>query len=187
MGRYEVTQQQWQAIMNTNPSAYRHPNHPVENVSWLEVGEFISRLNQQDSGYRYRLPTEAEWEYACRAGTRTRFSHGNDYEGLDLHAWTRRNAGKRHHPVGTRLPNGWGLYDMHGNVWEWCRDFYAPDAYAKHTRLAPRGPVTGSERVYRGGSFHYAPQYSQSFYRLRFAESYRSIFLGFRLVLEPLE
>jgi len=182
LGESEVTQALWEKVMGNNPSFYKHPNHPMENVSWLEVQDFIKKLNALEPGSVYRLPTEAEWEYAARAGSVSKFCFGNSFETLDQYAWTRRNAGKKHHPVRTRKPNDWGLYDMHGNVWEWCADYYS--AYLSGQQLDPIGPEVGTERVYRGGSFHYAPHYSQCAYRLRFKEDYRSIFIGFRLVLE---
>ncbi len=184
MACLEVTQAQWTAVMGSNPSFYKDPIRPVENVSWNDVQTFISKLNNHDPEVTYRLPTEAEWEYAARAGSSTRFCFGDDVAQLDQYAWTRRNSGKKHHPVGTLKPNKWGLYDMHGNVWEWCSDYYAKDAYLSHDATAPKGPSHGSERVYRGGSFHYAPQYSQSGWRLRFRPDYKSIFIGFRLVME---
>jgi len=121
VGRYEVTQAQWQSVMGDNPSGYKNcgGNCPVEKVSWKDAQNFINKLNEGNDGFRYRLPTEAEWEYACRAGTT------GDYAGdLDSVAWYDKNSGGKTHPVGTRQPNGFGLYDMHGNVWEWCEDWY---------------------------------------------------------------
>lgn len=184
MSRFEITQEVWQAVMGENPSFYKDPHHPVENISWLDVQAFIEKLNGLTAGRTYRLPTEAEWEYAARAGSTSKFCFGDDFQTLDAYAWTRRNAGKKHHPAGMLKPNAWGLYDMHGNVWEWCSDYFAPDAYAHHEPVNPKGPAQGGERVYRGGSFHYAPQYSQSAWRLWFREDYRSIFIGFRLIME---
>ncbi len=119
MGRYEVTQGQWQAVMGNNPSNFKGDNLPVEQVSWNDVQEFLYKLNKRGDGFTYRLPTEAEWEYACRAGTT------GDYAGpINLMGWYRSNSGGQTHAVGQKEPNAFGLYDMHGNVWEWCEDWY---------------------------------------------------------------
>jgi formylglycine-generating enzyme required for sulfatase activity len=151
MGKCEVTQAQWQAVMGNNPSRFEGDNLPVENVSWSDVQEFIKRLNQADSKYQYRLPTEAEWEYACRAGTT------GDYAGdLDAMAWYEKNSGGKTHAVGQKQANAWGLYDMHGNVWEWCQDWYDSNYYRQSPGADPTGPTAGSARVFRGGSWDYA-------------------------------
>jgi formylglycine-generating enzyme required for sulfatase activity len=124
LGKYEVTQSQWQTVMGNNPSHFTpsqfpgDPNRPVENVSWDDVQEFIRRLNAREGGVTYRLPTEAEWEYAARAGTTTRWSFGDEESQLSRYAWHGENADGQTHPVGQLRPNPWGLYDMHGNVWE---------------------------------------------------------------------
>jgi formylglycine-generating enzyme required for sulfatase activity len=153
IGRYEVTQAQWQSVMGDNPSGYKNcgGNCPVENVSWDESQNFINKLNESNDGFRYRLPTEAEWEYACRAGTT------GDYAGdLDSMAWYEKNSGKKTHPVGTRQPNGFGLYDMHGNVWEWCEDWYHKTYEGAPTDgSAWLGGGEQKKRVLRGGS-HYS-------------------------------
>jgi formylglycine-generating enzyme required for sulfatase activity len=147
MGKCEVTQAQWQAVMSNNPSSFKGDNLPVENVSWNDAQEFIRKLNQADSKYQYRLPTEAEWEYACRAGTT------GDYAGnLDDMAWYSNNSGSKTHAVGQKQANKWGLYDMHGNVWEWCQDWYDSNYYRQSPGADPTGPTAGSIRVYRGGS-----------------------------------
>jgi formylglycine-generating enzyme required for sulfatase activity len=147
MGKYEVTQAQWEKVMGSNPSEFKGDDLPVSSVLWEDVAKFISRLNDLNDGYRYRLPTEAEWEYACRAGTT------GDYAGdLDEMAWYGDNSGKRTHPVGRNKPNAWGLYDMQGNVWEWCKDWYNDHYYSKSPESDPRGPDSGDERVIRGGS-----------------------------------
>src|SRR5437667_5221339 len=114
MGKYEVTQAQWESVMERNPSRFRGADRPVEQVSWNDVQQFLQKLNARGDGYRYRLPAEAEWEYAARAGTSGPYA-GN----LDAMAWYEQNSGKQTHPVGQKQPNAWGLYDMHGNVWEW--------------------------------------------------------------------
>jgi formylglycine-generating enzyme required for sulfatase activity len=147
LGKYEVTQSQWQAVMGNNPSKFTgDPNRPVENVSWDDVQEFIRRLNTREGGATYRLPTEAEWEYAARAGTTTHWSFGDDESQLGRYAW---DYDGETHPVGQLQPNPWGLYDMHGNVGEWVQDWYGH--YASGTAVDPAGPSSGSERVTRGG------------------------------------
>ncbi|RPI17804.1 MAG: formylglycine-generating enzyme family protein, partial [Acidobacteriales bacterium] len=124
IGKYEVTQAQWEAVMGANPSATRGPDLPVEQVSWYDVQEFLSAMNGRNDGYFYRLPTEAEWEFAARAGTT-----GVRYGELDAIAWYGRNSGDQPHPAGGKQPNAWGVYDMLGNVWEWCQDWYQADSY----------------------------------------------------------
>src|SRR5262249_24141391 len=127
LGQYAVTQGQWQAVMGSNPSQFTgDPNRPVETVSWEDVQEFIRRLHAREGGATYRLPTEAEWEYAARAGSTTAYGFGDDPRQLSEYAWYSENAGRQTHPVGQLKPNAWGLYDMHGNVWEWVQDWYGP-------------------------------------------------------------
>jgi formylglycine-generating enzyme required for sulfatase activity len=175
MGKYEVTQAQWEAVMNSNPSHFKGANLPIEQVSWNDVQEFIKKLNAENDGYVYRLPTEAEWEYACRAGTT------GDYAGnIDSLAWYRNNSGSTTHTVGQKNPNAWGLYDMHGNVWEWCGDWY--EAYASAVVKDPKGPNTGSSRVLRGGSWTRPVASLQSARRSGFPPDTRNNSLGFRLV-----
>jgi formylglycine-generating enzyme required for sulfatase activity len=150
IGRYEVTQAQWQAVMGNNPSSFKDcgGNCPVEQVSWDDAQNFINKLNESNDGFKYRLPTEAEWEYACRAGTT------GDYAGnLDDMAWYEDNSGKHTHPAGQKQANAFGLYDMHGNVWEWCRDWYDANYYASSPATDPQGPGSGQYRVLRGGSW----------------------------------
>jgi formylglycine-generating enzyme required for sulfatase activity len=125
-GKYEVTQEQWQAVMAKNPSYYKGTNLPVEQVSWNAAQGFLTNLNERVSGYRFRLPSEAEWEYACRAGTTTQYSFGDGDAALPEYGWFTGNGERKTHPVGEKKPNPWGLYDIHGNVWEWCQDWYAP-------------------------------------------------------------
>ena len=169
MGKYEVTQAQWQAVMGSNPSNFKGDNLPVEQVSWDDAIAFIARLNAQKDGYSYRLPTEAEWEYACRAGTT------GDYAGdLDAMAWYDKNSGSKTHDVGTKLPNAFGLFDMHGNVWEWCQDWYH-DSY----NGAPADGsawLSGGEqkyRVLRGGSWDSDAANLRSAYRYWDTPDYR--------------
>lgn len=150
LGKYEVTQKQWQEIMGNNPSDFKGDNRPVENVSWNDVQEFIRRLNARTGG-NFRLPTEAEWEYAARGGNRSRgykYSGSND---ADAVAWYSKNSGDQTHPVGTKLPNELGLYDMSGNVWEWCQDWYG--SYSSGSQHNPKGPLYGKSRMVRGGSW----------------------------------
>jgi len=150
IGKYEVTQKQWQLIMGNNPSNFKGDNLPVVDVSWNDVQEFILRLNKA-TGKQYRLPTEAEWEYACRGGVQSanyKYSGSNNPNDV---AWYNDNSLGIMHPVGTKLPNELGIYDMSGNVWEWCQDRY--DAYSSSPQFNPMGASSGSNRVNRGGSF----------------------------------
>ena len=149
IGKYEITQAQWTAVMGTNPSHFRGPALPVENVSWNEARRFIAKLNRAGDPYLYRLPTEAEWEYAARAG-----SSGPPLGTLDDIAWHGANSAQRTHEVGTKRPNAWGLHDMLGNVWEWCSDRYGADYYRTSPDSDPRGPSQGALRVMRGGSWY---------------------------------
>jgi formylglycine-generating enzyme required for sulfatase activity len=151
MGKYEVTQAQWQAVMGNNPSYFKDcANCPVERVSWDDTQEFIQRVNGMNDGYSYRLPTEAEWEYACRAGTTGDYA-GNPGE----MAWYSENSGSKTHDVGTKQPNAFGLYDMHGNVWEWCQDWYHVDYNGAPSDGSAW--LSGGEQGYwvlRGGSYY---------------------------------
>jgi formylglycine-generating enzyme required for sulfatase activity len=177
MGKCEVTQAQWQAVMGDNPSSFKGDNLPVEEVSWNDVQEFIRKLNQGDSKYQYRLPTEAEWEYACRAGTT------GDYAGdLDAMAWYGSNSNNQTHPVGQKQANKWGLYDMHGNVWEWCQDWYDSNYYGQSPGADPTGPTAGSYRVYRGGGWLSTAASCRSAIRFSISPGDRRYVLGFRLL-----
>jgi len=182
LGQYAVTQAQWQAVMESNPSQFTDdPNRPVENISWEEVQEFIRRLHAREGGAPYRLPTEAEWEYAARASSTTAYSFGNDPRQLREYAWYYENAGGQTHPVGQLKPNAWGLYDMHGNVWEWMQDWYGP--YTADAAVDPAGPSSGSARVLRGGSWDLDAGYCRSAYRRHLPPGYhRRDNLGFRLL-----
>jgi formylglycine-generating enzyme required for sulfatase activity len=154
LGETEVTQKQWEAVMGSNPSKYKSLYKPVEKVNWNDVQEFIKRLNAQEGGNAFRLPTEAEWEYAARAGTTTLYSFGDNPKDLVDYAWF-GNEGYHgsSHEVGTKKPNPWGLQDMHGNVWEWVQDWYDPNYYHNSPEKDPKGPDSGQYRVYRGGSW----------------------------------
>ena len=166
---HEVTKQQYEKVMPSRPwqgglYVQDGPDYPATYVSWNDAVEFCRRLSEQE-GLNYRLPTEAEWEYACRSGTSSVYSFGDDTSGLAEHAWYGKTAweiGEEYaHRVGQKRPNAWGLYDMHGNVWEWCQDWYAP--YVSEKGLNdPAGPAVGVGRVLRGGSFHGSAQYPRS-------------------------
>ena len=192
LGKYEVTQGQWEAVMGTTPwrgeygvrsgSAY-----PAVYVSWNDAQEFIGRLNSAAGSEVYRLPTEAEWEYACRAGTTIRWSFGDDESQLTHYAWYIANTwyvGEHYgHRVGTLRPNAWGLYDMHGNVWEWVHDWHDEDYYSRSSLVDPWGPLTGSGRVVRGGSFFYCSARSvRSAIRNDVSPRARFCSIGFRLL-----
>jgi formylglycine-generating enzyme required for sulfatase activity len=179
LGKYPVTQAQWATVMGNNPSVFKgHPDWPVENVSWEDVHEFIQTLKAREDGEDYRLPTEAEWEYACRAGSTTSYCFGDDPNQLGEYAWYKENAGGQPHPVGLLKPNAWGLYDMHGNVWEWVQDRYRP---------YPTDPLSASpglERVDRGGSWVWDARFCRSATRGHLTPSHRAYDTGFRLLRE---
>ena len=199
LGKYEVTQEQWQAVMGENPALFKgqavvreNPGrlkgagNPVESVSWDECQTFLAKLGEKFPGKKFRLPTEAEWEYACRAGTKTRFSFGDDPEEVQVlsYGWYARNASGGHRPVGTKLPNPWGLFDMHGNVWEWCQDWYGP--YSKADPKDPTGPATGEFRVVRGGSWYLdRPGSLRSATRYRAKPDATFYNVGLRVLLAP--
>ena len=155
MGVTEVTQAQYEAIMGTNPSHFKGATNPVDRVSWDDATEFCKKLSEK-TRRAVRLPTEAEWEYACRAGSKTRFCFGDAEEGFEDYGWYGANSGNTTHPVGQKKPNAWGLYDMHGNVWEWCSDWYGE--YAAGQAADPTGPAKGEDRVLRGGCWGDGPQ-----------------------------
>jgi formylglycine-generating enzyme required for sulfatase activity len=156
-------------------------------VSWNEAQAFLLRLNQKEGRNRYRLPTEAEWEYAARAGTTTAYSFGDDAQQLGRHAWFGEDfATGSPHPLGQKAPNPWGLHDVHGNVWEWVQDFYG-NRYGAAAVTDPKGPSTGAARVVRGGSWHVTSTIWRSSFRKPYEPDYRGISIGFRvaLSLEP--
>lgn len=181
LGIYEVTQEQWTAVMGDNPSQYKGKDKPVEQVSWNDAQAFIEKLNAMEGHNRYRLPTEAEWEYAARAGTESAFSFGDDFRLLGEHGWHQSNSGYKTPQVGQKKPNPWGLYDMHGSMWEWVQDWYG--RYPSTPVTDPQGPSAGSYRVARGGSWCDSAMDSRSAYRTASAPRYRSFSLGFRLAL----
>jgi hypothetical protein len=157
LGKYDVTQEQWQAVTGDNPSRHKGPKYPVERVTWDDCQVFLQKLTADYAGGkgRFTLPTEAQWEYACRAGSTTRFFFGDDENRLGEYAWYAANAGNKVHPVGQKRPNAWGLHDMQGNVWQWCQDWYDDHYYAKSPADDPRGPSSGQYRVVRGGWWMY--------------------------------
>ena len=187
MGVHEVTQAQYEQVMKNNPSSFKGAENPVEQVSWEDAVEFCRKLSElsaeKAAGNVYRLPTEAQWEYACRAGTTTQFSFGDDESDLGDYAWYRENSASKAHPVGGKQPNAWGLYDMHGNVWEWCQDWY--DDYPSGAVTDPTGPASGSYRVYRGGSWRRTAGSCRSASRGRHFPSSRYFISGFRVSLSP--
>jgi formylglycine-generating enzyme required for sulfatase activity len=169
------------------PSKSKEDDSPVENVSWEDAAKFCQKLSampeERKAGRVYRLPTEAEWEYACRAGTKTKYSFGDDESRLGEYGWLGENSRRQTHPVGQKKPNAWGLYDMHGNVSEWCSDWHGD--YADGVATDPRGPPSGSARVLRGGSRHNTARNCRSALRGRVNPSYRDYLLGLRLALSP--
>jgi len=183
IGKHEVTQKQWYAVMRSNPTAFsKNRNLPVDNVSWNEVQEFIRRLNEL-TGKNYRLPTEAEWEYAARGGDN---SGGHKYSGsnnIDKVAWYGDNSELETRSVGNKQPNELGIYDMSGNVREWVNDFYGQ--YSPVPVTDPQGPSTGSNRVYRGGSWDDDAEDCRVSDRDYYYPSFRSYILGFRLAISP--
>lgn len=181
LGKTEVTQEQWVAVMGSNPSEFKGRSNPVEQVSWDNVQAFIRKLNAKEGKAVYRLPTEAEWEYACRAGSTGKYSFGDDAEALGRYAWFDGNSGEKTHPVGQLKPNAWGLYDMHGNVWEWVQDWYGEKYYGSSPSTDPSGPSGGSYRVYRGGSWYRDADRARAAYRNNDAPDHRRDYLGFRL------
>lgn len=152
LGKFEVTQAQWQQVMGTNPSEFKGPQRPVDNVSWNDCQRFLAQLAAK-TGRKFALPTEAQWEYACRAGTDTRWSFGDRATAAGDYAWLDVNAGGATHDVGGKRPNAWGLHDMHGNVQEWCADFYTKHAYAAAAATDPRGPPKSEGNLLRGGGW----------------------------------
>jgi formylglycine-generating enzyme required for sulfatase activity len=214
MGKYEVTQGEYEAVMGNNPSYFNGVREvwdescqcttnrdfgtdltrPVETVSWDDATEYCAKLTERERGAwriatnaAYRLPTEAEWEYACRGWTSTRYSYGDDpgYTNLTNYAWYWDNSDRQTHPVGQKLANPWGLHDMHGNVWEWCRDWWGD--YPGGIALDPQGPLTGSVRVIRGGDWNNWVEPAGGC-RSAYRDSYPDdgyIGIGFRAVLAP--
>jgi len=182
IGKYEVTQEQWFAVMGNNPSSNKGRTLPVEQVSWDDSQQFIAKLNQR-TGQKYRLPSEAEWEYAARAGTTTEWNHGNDESKLGDYAWYSQNSGGKTQVVGQKLPNAFGLFDMHGNVWEWTQDCW----HENYTGAPKDGSAwitacNGNYRVIRGGTWYYKAAILRSANRNQSGPVVRNYITGFRLV-----
>ena len=180
MGKYEVTQALWEAVMGSNPSKYKGDNLPVESVSWNDCQEFISRLNSL-TGRKFRLPTEAEWEYAARGGKKSRSYQYSGSSNISDVAWYDENCGSTTRAVGIKRPNELGIYDMSGNVWEWCHDWYS--SYSSLSQMNPIGAISGACRVRRGGSWDNSVWYSRSSSRSYDTSDYSRINLGLRLAL----
>ncbi len=194
IGKYEVTQSQYSTLMDKNPSKFIGANNPVEMVSYDDAKAFCDKMNLKylnilPKGYKFALPTEAQWEYACRAGTNTALNNGKNLTkedacpNLDEVAWYSKNSGETTHEVGQKKPNAWGIYDMHGNVFEWCRDWYGE--YPKEDVTDPAGAYNGSFRVGRGGNWYCSARYSRSAFRDLCNPDFRFGGLGFRLALVP--
>lgn len=182
MSKYEITQKQWSDVMGNNPSNFKGDNLPVEQVSWNDVHEFIKKLNENEGSNKYRLPSEAEWEYAARAGTTTRYSFGDDESKLGDYAWYDSNSGVKTHEVGQKKPNPWGLYDVHGNVWEWVQDIYH-DSYSGVPTDGGAWEGVGSTHVSRGGGWGYVARDCRSALRHRGGAGFQANgLLGFRLL-----
>ena len=182
MGKTEVTQGPWRAITGSNPSEFSKcgDNCPVEMVSWDDVQAFIKKLNEK-TGKNYRLPSEAEWEYAARAGTQTAYSFGDNEGDLGRHAWFSQNSNRTTHPVGEKQSNSFGLHDMHGNVWEWTQDCWNGNYNAAPTDGSVWTTGNCSLRVARGGSWVDGPRFLRSAYRLRSTSAIRNLDFGFRV------
>jgi len=173
----QVTQEVWEKIMGSNPSYFKGEQLPVESISWNDCQDFLAKL-----GTNYRLPSEAQWEYACRAGTTTKYYAGELEQCLDSIAWYYKNTGWGTHKVGLKQPNAWGFYDMHGNVWEWCRDWYGRNYYTNSPATNPTGPASGSDRVLRGGSWLSSALGLRFAFRLYIGPTLRGNSLGFRVL-----
>jgi len=193
--KYLVSQEEFEKVMRENPSRWKaSKKNPVEQVRWSDAVKYCnarSRLEGFQPCYDletwkcdfnadgYRLPTEAEWEYACRAGTKTSYSSGDDERKLRNFAWYKGNSGRRPRPVGQKLPNPWGIHDMHGNVWEWCNDFYQVDYYQESPKKNPKGPETGETKVLRGGGWSSDAEDCRSSYRYNENPGYSDVCFGY--------
>jgi len=203
--KHPVTQDEYRRVMKKNPSRWKAGTNPVEQVRWSDAVRYCNARSRLD-GLRpcydlktwecdfdangYRLPTEAEWEYACRAGTKTAYSFGNSPVKLKDYAWFKENSGKKPRPVAQKRPNNWGLYDMHGNVWEWCNDFYKVDYYQEGPEKDPKGPKTGETKVVRGGAWKFSADSCRCGYRYNENPGYVDAcfgydIYGFRCVRNP--
>jgi formylglycine-generating enzyme required for sulfatase activity len=201
LGKYVVTQELWEAVTGANPSKWKGTNLPVEKVSWADAMDFCKKLTEMErksgrlpENWKYTLPTEAQWEFACRADTTTALNNGKNLDCTDKDcrgessnlaevAWYDKNSDRKTHPVGLKKPNNYGLYDMHGNIWEWCFDWYAD--YPDNSAIDPLGPDKGTAHVRRGGSWGYYAKGCRSAARASYSPNYRLGSLGFRLALVP--
>ena len=181
IGMCPVTQAEYETVMGTNPSFFKGDNRPAEEVSWYDAKEFCRQLSEKE-GVTYRLPTEAEWEYCCRAGTTTKYYWGDTMDGR--YAWYSSNSDEQTHPVGQNLPNSWGLYDMIGNVCEWCGDWHNGSYYSRSSKTDPTGPSGGLYRVLRGGSWCSDHRSLWCTYRGYYVPGNRDYLIGFRVVME---
>jgi len=154
LGKYKVTQQQWQAVMGSNPSYFKGPGNPVDSVGWEDCKLFLKKLGEKCGGSeKFNLPTEAQWEYACRAGSTTKYCYGDEEARLAEYAWFNDNSAGRTHPAGEKKPSAWGLYDVHGSLFDWCADWYGGDYYKSSPASDPTGPASGTLHADRGGSW----------------------------------
>ncbi len=181
IGRYETTQAQWKAVMGQILSNFKGVDLPADGIPWSKAVEFCKRLSEREHE-TFRLPTEAEWEYACRAGSTTTYSFGEAPSSLDQHAWYNRNSRHKTHQVGQKKPNAFGLHDIHGNVWEWCSDWY--NEYLIDSTIDPTGPQEGTSRVLRGGSWFCTLDLCRSANRGWNTPDIRDDDVGFRIVME---
>jgi len=192
--KYLVTQEQYEKLMGENPSRWKGKTNPVEQMRWSDAVRYCNARSEAEglepcydlntwkcnfAANGYRLPTEAEWEYACRAGTTTAYSFGDDVLKLKAYAWYEDNSGGKPRPVGQKPSNPWGLYDMHGNVWEWCNDFYKVDYYQESPKENPRGPQTGETKVLRGGAWKFSAESCRSGYRYNENPGYSDVCFGY--------
>ena len=190
IGKYEVTQAEYGALMGKNPSHFQNrPTAPVEKVTYFDAMSYCTALTQgeRQAGrispeFEYRLPSEAQWEYACRAGTTNLYSFGDEQKEAAQYSWTWENSEETTHPVGLKLPNPWGLYDMHGNVWEWCLDWFGE--YPASDTTDPKGDTKGKFKVFRGGGWNNEAQFARSANRFMMAPASGIHFVGFRVVLD---
>ncbi len=184
LGKYPVTQQQWKEVMGNNFSCFKGDTLPVENVSWNDVQEFIKILNEKDGVYKYRLPSEAEWEYASRAGSLTKYSFGDEISKLRFHGWYSDNSSRKTHPVGQKSPNSWGLHDMHGNVWEWVLDNWNENYIGAPSDGSKWENGSSSYKVGKGGGWGYSANFCRSASRDWYGVNDHGSYLGFRVLRE---